>query len=133
MTFQFKLSSLFLDPASKEKFLRLIGVERYDIERDMVSITVDRCPYRKQNREYAEYLVKALYYESQNRAEWELAQTEVDKVNYEVSEEEVNELTEKLTKILSDEGENAKTLADYKSAALEHFKLKNEIPLSFSN
>ena len=46
VTIQFKLSSLFLDPISQDKFLRLIGEERYDIETDTVSITVDRCPYR---------------------------------------------------------------------------------------
>ena len=130
VTIQFKLSSLFLDPVSQDKFLRLIGEERYDIETDTVSITVDRCPYRKQNREYCEYLINALYYESRNRTDWEKDMLEVDKLEFEATE--MNELTEKLSQVLN-EGENVKTLDDYKKAALEHFKLKNEMPLSSAN
>ena len=133
ITFQFKLSSLFLDPASREKFQRLVG-ERYDDETDLVTITVDRCPYRKQNREYCDYLIKALYYESRNRADWEATDIqEVDKIKFEVTEDEMNEITDKLSKVLN-EGENQKTLDDYKSAVLSKLKLKNyEIPLSPSN
>ena len=35
-TIQFKLSTLFLDHTSRDKFLRLIGAERYDEETDLV-------------------------------------------------------------------------------------------------
>ena len=132
ITFQFKLSSLFLDPTSREKFERLVG-DRYNADTDLVTITVDRCPYRKQNREYCEYLIKALYYESRNRADWEADIQEVDKIKFEVSEDQVNEITDKLAKVLN-EGENQKTLDDYKSAVLSKLKLKNyEIPISPSN
>ena len=55
---------------------------------------------------------------------------EVDKLEFEATE--MNELTEKLSQVLN-EGENVKTLDDYKKAALEHFKLKNEMPLSSTN
>ena len=86
--------------------------------------------YRKQNREYCEYLINALYYESRNRTDWEKDMLEVDKLEFEATE--MNELTEKLSQVLN-EGENVKTLDDYKKAALEHFKLKNEMPLSSTN
>jgi hypothetical protein len=105
---------MYLDTISREKFIRLVGIERYDWETDGVTITADRCPYRKQNREYCEYLLKALYYEPKA--------------------EEKEDLPMKLAtaKILN-QGENVKTLSDYKKAALEKFNLKNDIPLSSAN
>jgi hypothetical protein len=125
---------MYLDTISREKFIRLVGIERYDWETDGVTITADRCPYRKQNREYCEYLLKALYYESRKREEWELLIQDVDKFDYEPKAEEKEDLPMKLAtaKILN-QGENVKTLSDYKKAALEKFNLKNDIPLSSAN
>ena len=101
----------------------------------MVSITSDRCPYRKQNREYCEYLLKALYYESRNREDWEITKADFDYIKYEPeNNEEPTEnqiVVEKLSNLLN-EGENVKTISDYKTATLQQFNLKNEIPLSSS-
>ena len=47
-----------LDAHARDKFLRLVGEERYDYTTDLVTITSDRLPYRKQNRDYCEYLIK---------------------------------------------------------------------------
>ena len=63
VTFKVKLSNLNLDQHAKDKMLRLVG-ERYDPETDVLTITADRCPVRKQNTDYAEYLLTALYNES---------------------------------------------------------------------
>merc|ERR1712024_249684 len=102
---QFKLSTLFLDPKSRDKFLRLVGEEKYDEETDLVTITADRCPYRKQNSEYCDYLLKALYYESRNREQWENERLEFDQIEYETKDEN-DEIAHKLG-VLLNEGENS--------------------------
>lgn len=58
-----KLSSLRLDTHAKDKLLRLLG-DKYNPETDIITITADRCPTRKQNLEYARYLLTAVYHES---------------------------------------------------------------------
>lgn len=63
VTVRFALSVLKLDNRAKDKFLRLIG-DRYEQETDMVTIVTDRCPLKKQNYDYAMYLITALYHES---------------------------------------------------------------------
>ena len=85
-TIRFKLSDLYLDPISSDKFLRLIGPDRYDIETDIVTILAHRCPYGKENKEYREYLLKALYYESRNREDWESEKLPIDAIDYESNE-----------------------------------------------
>jgi len=129
-TIQFKLSTLFLDYTSRDKFLRLIGPEKYDEETDLVTITADRCPYRKQNSDYCDYLLKALYYESRNREPWESEQLDFDQIEYEIKNEEDD--VEKKLAVLLNEGENSKTLDDYKTSMLQKLNLKNEIPLASS-
>jgi len=130
ISIQFQLSCLSLDHKSKDKFLRLIGLDRYDEETDLVTITADRCPYRKQNSDYCDYLLKALYYESKNREPWENERLEFDQIEYEIKNEE-DEIENKLG-VLLNEGENSKTLDDYKNSMLQKLKLKNEIPLASS-
>lgn len=60
---KFKLSLLELDEHSRDKMLRLLD-KRYDPETDIVTITTDSCPLRKQNLEYALYQLTACYFES---------------------------------------------------------------------
>lgn len=60
---QFKLSHLSLDSHSKDKIRRLLGDRRND-ESDVVTLVADRCPLRKQNYDYNQYLLLALFYES---------------------------------------------------------------------
>lgn len=58
-----RLSSLHLDTHAKDKLLRLLG-NKYNSETDIITITADRCPTRKQNLEYVRYLITAVYHES---------------------------------------------------------------------
>ena len=58
-----KMSDLPLDYHAMDKMKRLL-VERYDPKTDTITITASRCPTRKQNYEYANYLLTALYFES---------------------------------------------------------------------
>ncbi|GBP50035.1 28S ribosomal protein S35, mitochondrial [Eumeta japonica] len=81
VTLRVKLSSLELDKHARDKFLRLIEY-RYDEETDLVTITADRCPMRKQNLDYANYLLTACYHESWAFEEWERDKTEEDMEYY---------------------------------------------------
>lgn len=63
VTVKFKLAALNLGGRAKDKFLRLVG-DRYDEKSDVVTIVTDRCPLKKQNYDYAMYLITALYHES---------------------------------------------------------------------
>lgn len=63
VTIKVKLSALTLDQHAKDKMLRLVG-DRYDETTDVLTIVTDRCPTRKQNYDYAMYLLTALYHES---------------------------------------------------------------------
>lgn len=58
-----RLSSLHLNTHAKDKILRLLG-DRYNPNTDMITITADRCPSRKQNLDYVKYLLTALFHVS---------------------------------------------------------------------
>lgn len=74
---QIKLSSLRLDTHAKDKLLRLLG-NKYNPETDIITITADRCPTRKQNLEYARYLLTAVYHESWRVEPWEAEKSIAD-------------------------------------------------------
>ncbi|XP_049884301.1 28S ribosomal protein S35, mitochondrial [Pectinophora gossypiella] len=81
VTLRVKLSSLNLDKHARDKFIRLVG-DRYDSTTDLVTITADRCPVRKQNLDYVNYLLTACYHEAWNLEEWEKEKTEDDMEYY---------------------------------------------------
>jgi Mitochondrial ribosomal subunit protein len=64
--FQVKLSSIPLEGRARDKFLRLVK-ERYSPIDDTVTVVTDRCPTKKQNADYANFLLTALYHESMVR------------------------------------------------------------------
>ncbi|KAG8038347.1 hypothetical protein G9C98_006674 [Cotesia typhae] len=81
VTLRVKLSSLKLDSHARDKFLRLVG-PRYDEKTDYVTIVTDRCPTRKQNRDYADYILTALYQESWVMESWEAEKALADMEYY---------------------------------------------------
>ncbi|XP_046466475.1 small ribosomal subunit protein mS35 [Neodiprion pinetum] len=81
VTIRLKLSTLNLDQHARDKLLRLVG-DRYNPEDDLLTITSDRCPTRKQNFEYIEYLLTALYHESWRTEPWEAEKSEADMEYY---------------------------------------------------
>ena len=141
---QFKLSSLPLDTHSKDKFLRLVD-NRYDPDTDIVTITVDRCPTRKQNFEYAQYLLTAVFHESFIVEPWESLKVEADMEYYDWQNNKSKETTEailqwgkssnepikstdsfaKSVESIFNEGENEPNLQQYKEEALKLLELKN--------
>ena len=76
-TLKIKLTSLTLEERSRNKMIALLG-ERYDPESDILHIVTDRCPTRKQNRDYAVYLLTVLYHESKKVQAFEKEKSEVD-------------------------------------------------------
>uniref|UniRef100_A0A0M3INY1 MRP-S28 domain-containing protein n=2 Tax=Ascaris lumbricoides TaxID=6252 RepID=A0A0M3INY1_ASCLU len=105
VTVTLKLASLKLNEAAYEKFMRLAG-NRYDEATDTLTIVTDRCYTRKQNKDYAFYLLTALYHESiicgylQKVEAWEKMVQRADdlKVKYEGSttQRNVQEILEQL-------------------------------------
>lgn len=81
VTIKVRLSSLPLNAHAKDKLLRLVG-ERYNPENDVLTIMTDRCPLRKQNRDYALYLLTALFHESWQVEAWESEKSEADMEYY---------------------------------------------------
>lgn len=139
VTIKFKLSTLKLDKHARDKFLRLVG-ERYDPETDVLTVVTDRCPLRKQNYEYAQYLLTALYHESWVTEPWESLKSEADMETYhfsrnksKVSAEEIlnwgkteggkklvaHEAFGKSVENLMNEGENEYNIQAYKTEALK--------------
>ncbi|CAH1390146.1 unnamed protein product [Nezara viridula] len=138
ITIKFPLDKLHLDEHAKDKFLRLVG-DRYDEETGIVTIVTDKCPLRKQNYDYALYLLTAVYYESWTFEHWEIEKSQPDLEYYDWDNskckenlihlfkqanqnmEENNLLVERLKEsivALFDEGENNYNLKRYKEATL---------------
>jgi len=137
VTLQFRLAELRLDAHARDKFLRLVGEERYDYTTDLVTLTSDRLPQKKQNREYCEYLIKALYFESNKVEEWESEREEVDDHLFKIPEgEAAAELrpeemeTLKALQALFNQGEDPRTVEGYKAAVQKMLGLTNDIPVA---
>lgn len=81
VTLRVNLNSLILDTHAKDKLFRLLG-NRYNPETNMITITADRCPSRKQNLEYVEYLLTAVFHESWRIEAWEAEKSEADMEYY---------------------------------------------------
>ncbi|KAL1481978.1 hypothetical protein MTO96_034081 [Rhipicephalus appendiculatus] len=77
VTLRVKLSDLELDYHARDKLLRLVG-DRYDPATDVLTIVTDRCPLKKQNYDYAHYLLTAVYHESWKTEPWEADKAESD-------------------------------------------------------
>ncbi|KAF7224027.1 small ribosomal subunit protein mS35 [Nothobranchius furzeri] len=76
-----KLSSLKLDDHAWKKMLKLVG-GRYCKDSDILTITADSCPLRRQNYDYAMYLLTVLYHESWKIETWEAEKTRADMEEY---------------------------------------------------
>ncbi|XP_037042990.1 28S ribosomal protein S35, mitochondrial [Bradysia coprophila] len=142
VSIKMKLSTLKLDKHAKDKFLRLVG-ERYNPETDELTIVTDRCPLRKQNYDYAQYLLTALFHESWMKEPWEDTKSEADMEVYIWSRNKSKESSEAIlnwgitgdqasphleygqcVETLINEGENSYNVNDYKREVLKLLNLK---------
>lgn len=119
---------------------------RYDIKTDILTITVDRCPTRKQNFEYAQYLLTALFHESFITEPWESTKVEADMEYYDWDKNQSKESLEEILRwgkskdepiavstngfaecveAIFNEGENEANLQKYKEETLKVLGLRN--------
>ncbi|CAF0731471.1 unnamed protein product [Brachionus calyciflorus] len=145
---QIKLSSLNLDKRSNDKLIKL-AEDRYDPATDTLTLITDRCPYRRQNEDYANYLLTTLYYESKQCEDWESEITEDDMRTFEwekskskenilntirniekiedetqaVNLKQVKTYQNNLSKIFN-EGETDTNILQYKQSVLNLLKIK---------
>ncbi|KAI1728221.1 mitochondrial ribosomal subunit protein domain-containing protein [Ditylenchus destructor] len=70
VTISLNIGALKLDEHAKDK-LRRIAARYMSQDENVLTIVCDRCPTRKQNRDYADYLLTALFFESQRLEPWE--------------------------------------------------------------
>ena len=142
-TLRIKLSNLKLGERARNKMILLLN-ERYDPETDYLQIVTDRCPTRKQNQDYAVYLLTVLYHESKKFQTFEEEKSEADdekfvwetsgakeslenymeQVNVESDDSKRKQLFKEAVQKVVDEGEDAENLIKLKSAALEVFGMK---------
>ncbi|XP_068018497.1 small ribosomal subunit protein mS35 [Melanerpes formicivorus] len=81
VTLRVKLSNLNLDEHARKKLVKLVG-ERYCADTDVLTITTDRCPLRRQNYDYGIHLLTVLYHESWKTEQWESEKSEEDMEEY---------------------------------------------------
>ena len=117
VTIKVNIADLKLDKHAEQKLIRLAGPKRVNIRTGVLSITADACPHRKQNTDYAEYLLTVLYHEAQRCEEWETStKTEADMIEFDakfIGERERNVAHPDLLHDLMNEGESQKTLEEY--------------------
>lgn len=87
------VKDLKLNKRDEEKLIELAR-HRYDPKTDIFTITADACPSRIQNSDYADYLLSAVYYESQEHQEWENEKVDENAV-YKIDIDEYRQEVEK--------------------------------------
>lgn len=75
VTKKIRLCNLVLDSHARSKLIQIVGKKRYDQLTDILTLESNRCPLRKQNMDYVDYLLTALYFESWKIEKWENADT----------------------------------------------------------
>ncbi|XP_074613142.1 small ribosomal subunit protein mS35-like isoform X2 [Acropora palmata] len=95
---QVYLKDLVLDDHARKKMISLVG-PRYNADTDELTIVADRCPTRKQNKDYAMYLLTVLYHESWKIEPWESEMgKQVEELNDEMEDIEEDEKRRKKRK-----------------------------------
>ncbi|XP_072915528.1 small ribosomal subunit protein mS35 [Hemitrygon akajei] len=132
VTLTIRLANLNLDDRAKKKLIKLVG-NRYDKNTDMLTITTDRCPLRRQNYDYALYLLTVLYHESWKTETWEsdITEADMDEFIWENSQSEKNALNtifrmkeaEKIPSTSKEEIVNSPEVKNYKESVVN---IKNE-------
>eukprot|EP00062_Callorhinchus_milii_P009818 gi/632954033/ref/XP_007892749.1/ PREDICTED: 28S ribosomal protein S35, mitochondrial [Callorhinchus milii] len=127
VTLSVRVSHLNLDHHAKKKIIKLVG-NRYNNDTDILTITTDRCPLRRQNYDHAMYLLTVLYHESWKTEAWEMDKTDADMDEYiwENSQSEKNVLktlfrmkeAEKFPEVPKEELINSPEVKDYRNAVM---------------
>ena len=100
-----------------------------------ILLSMDNYFFRKQNREYCEYLLKVLYHESGKVEDWETTlREEKDSELYQIETGSKPESEERLNHMLTlqdilNNGENHISLVKYKNAVQKSIGLTNSLPV----
>ena len=100
-----------------------------------ILLSMDNYFFRKQNREYCEYLLKVLYHESSKVEDWETTlREEKDSELYQIETGSKPESEERLNHMLTlqdilNNGENHISLVKYKTAVQKTIGLTNSLPV----
>ena len=72
----FRVQSLPMDHHARDKIKRLFNCneKRYDEKTDVVVLTADRCPMRKQNYDFLQYILTAAFFEAWKKEDWEVTE-----------------------------------------------------------
>lgn len=89
---QVHLKDLKLDDHAHRKFVLMVG-DRYNPNTGELTLVVEKCPTRKQNKEYGFYLLSALYHEANKVESWE---SEADTVPTEFIDRAVEKVRKEL-------------------------------------
>ncbi|CAI2305007.1 unnamed protein product [Caenorhabditis sp. 36 PRJEB53466] len=113
VTMKVGVEALNLTEKALDKFIRLVG-NRYNKNTNELTIITDRCHTRKQNVDYAYYLLTVLYHEANKVEQWDSLAERADhlKVEFEGSATRIK-LVELIEKAKSAEG--LKCMADEKT------------------
>uniref|UniRef100_A0A914YS44 Ribosomal protein S24/S35 mitochondrial conserved domain-containing protein n=1 Tax=Panagrolaimus superbus TaxID=310955 RepID=A0A914YS44_9BILA len=131
-TIEVKLHSFGFNEHDNDKLRHLVG-NRYNEETDTITIVTDRCHTRKQNRDYADFLLTALYYESKKLEPWEEQKLRDDNIKIEFAgskvEKRIIKLVEKVAESLDGEkilpaAEAVKNNEGNEKAILQHPTVK---------
>jgi len=143
-TMAVKLSDLSLSEKARNKLILLLK-HRYNRRNDTMTIVTDRCPTRKQNTEYALYLLNVLYHECNRVQKFEENKTEHDDEKFiwsrseakaaledyltasdslEEKSEAVDQFEQAVSKLV-DSGETEDNMDEFKKATVEVFGLKS--------
>ncbi|XP_014243890.1 28S ribosomal protein S35, mitochondrial [Cimex lectularius] len=121
VTLKIPLSKLHLDKHARDKFLRIVG-ERYDEDTDIVTIITDKCPLKKQNYDYAMYLLTVIYHESWVTEPWESEKIEDDMEYYDWDKSKSKENIMNTLKMSNNENKmESKEVEEYKNAVVAVF------------
>ncbi|XP_033740963.1 28S ribosomal protein S35, mitochondrial-like [Pecten maximus] len=124
VTVKVKLSDLELDEHAHQKLLKLVG-ERYNKETDMITFKTDKCPTKQQNKDYALYLLTAVYLEAWNKMPWEDDLEADDFINYNWNKSKAKERTVITLMSIAEGNKNSVYHNEEEDGILEKEEVKN--------
>ncbi|XP_060069243.1 small ribosomal subunit protein mS35-like [Ylistrum balloti] len=126
VTVKVKLSDLELDQHAHQKLLKLVG-DRYNKETDVITFKTDKCPTKQQNKDYALYLLTAVYLEAWNKMSWEDDMEADDYLHYNWNISKAKDRTVVTLMSIAEGNKNSVYHNEEEEAILEKEEVKNYV------
>jgi len=124
VTLNINTSKLGLDKRSYDKLRKLVG-DRLNHKTGRLTLATDRCPSKKQNLEYAMYLLTVLNFESKKTEQWESFIEVQDMTGYHwelmPSKKSMDATLEKIKELASNPDSNVEILTEEIPVKLESY------------